>query len=184
MEKFPAGPLLVLDEAYYEFIPEPPPSIQWVKEGRPIVVLRTFSKVQGLAALRIGYGLARPDIAAVLQKSRQPFNTSAPAQVAALAGLADTDHVKKTVSMTDVGRDRLHSFLKKLNLRFIPGTANFVMVEVGDGDAVFLALQKKGIIVRPLRSYRLPTWIRISIGTPEQMERLEKALPEILGLKK
>jgi histidinol-phosphate aminotransferase len=86
--------------------------------------------------------------------------------------------------MTDVGRDRLHSFLKKLNLRFIPGTANFVMVEVGDGDAVFLALQKKGIIVRPLRSYRLPTWIRISIGTPEQMERLEKALPEILSQKK
>jgi histidinol-phosphate aminotransferase len=86
--------------------------------------------------------------------------------------------------MTDVGRDRLHSFLKKLNLRFIPGTANFVMVEVGDGDAVFLALQKKGIIVRPLRSYRLPTWIRISIGTPEQMERLEKTLPEILGQKK
>jgi histidinol-phosphate aminotransferase len=184
VEKFPAGPLLVLDEAYYEFIPEPPPSVQWVKEGRPIVVLRTFSKVQGLAALRIGYGLARPDIAAVLQKSRQPFNTSAPAQVAALAGLADTDHVKKTVSMTDVGRDRLHSFFKKLNLRFIPGTANFVMVEVGDGDAVFLALQKKGIIVRPLRSYRLPTWIRISIGTPEQMERLEKALPEILSQKK
>ena len=184
VEKFPAGPLLVLDEAYYEFIPEPPPSIQWVKEGRPIVVLRTFSKVQGLAALRIGYGLARPDIAAVLQKSRQPFNTSAPAQVAALAGLADTDHVKKTVSMTDAGRDRLHSFLKKLNLRFIPGTANFVMVEVGDGDAVFLALQKKGIIVRPLRSYRLPTWIRISIGTPEQMERLEKVLPEILAQKK
>jgi histidinol-phosphate aminotransferase len=86
--------------------------------------------------------------------------------------------------MTDVGRDRLHSFLKKLNLRFIPGTANFVMVEVGDGDAVFLALQKKGIIVRPLRSYRLPTWIRISIGTPEQMERLEKVLPEILAPKK
>jgi len=86
--------------------------------------------------------------------------------------------------MTDVGRDRLHSFLKKLNLRFIPGTANFVMVEVGDGDAVFLALQKKGIIVRPLRSYRLPTWIRISIGTPEQMERLEKVLPEILAQKK
>jgi len=129
-------------------------------------------------------GLALPDIAAVLQKSRQPFNTSAPAQVAALTGLADTDHVKKTVSMTDAGRDRLHSFLKKLNLRFIPGTANFVMVEVGDGDAVFLALQKKGIIVRPLRSYRLPTWIRISIGTPEQMERLEKVLPEILGQKK
>ena len=86
--------------------------------------------------------------------------------------------------MTDAGRDRLHSFLKKLNLRFIPGTANFVMVEVGDGDAVFLALQKKGIIVRPLRSYRLPTWIRISIGTPEQMERLEKVLPEILAKKK
>ncbi len=180
VEKFPAGPLLILDEAYYEFLPEPPPTIQWVKEGRPLVVLRTFSKVQGLAALRIGYGLAHPSIAAVLQKSRQPFNTSTPAQVAALAGLADTEHVKKTVALTDAGRDRLHSFLKKLNLRFIPGTANFVMVEVGDGDAVFRGLQKEGIIVRPLRSYRLPTWIRISIGTPEQMERLEKILPTLL----
>ena len=180
VEKFPEGPLLILDEAYYEFLPEPPPSIRWVKEGRPIVVLRTFSKVQGLAALRIGYGLAHPTIASVLQKSRQPFNTSSPAQAAALAGLADTDHIKKTVALNDAGRQQLHAFLKKLNLRFIPGTANFVMVEVGHGDAVFQGLQKQGIIVRPLRSYRLPNWIRISIGTPEQMARLEKALPPLL----
>jgi len=184
VEKFPAGPLLVLDEAYYEFIPEPPPSVSWVKEGRPVVVLRTFSKVQGLAGLRIGYGLAHPPIAAVLQKSRQPFNTNAPAQAAALAGLADTEHVRKTVALTNAGRDRLHAFLKQQNLRFIPGTANYVMVEVGDGDAVFHALQKQGIIVRPLKSYRLPTWIRISIGTPEQMARLEKALPQVLPAKK
>ena len=180
VEKFPAGPLLVLDEAYYEFIPEPPPSIRWVKEGRPVVVLRTFSKVQGLAGLRIGYGLARPDIAAVLQKSRQPFNTSSPAQSAALAALADTEHVRKTVALTHAGLERLHSFLKKLGLRFVSGTANFVMVEVGDGDAVFRELQKRGLIVRPLRSYRLPNWIRISIGTPEQMKRLEEALPRAL----
>ena len=184
VEKFPAGPLLVLDEAYYEFIPEPPPSIQWVKEGRPVVVLRTFSKVQGLAGLRIGYGLARPDIAAVLQKSRQPFNTSAPSQAAALAALADTEHVRRTVELTHIGLDRLHSFLKKLNLRFIPGTANFVMVEVGDGDTVFRELQKRGLIVRPLRSYRLPGWIRISIGTPEQMKRLEELLPQVLPSRK
>jgi len=184
VEKFPAGPLLVLDEAYYEFIPEPPPSIRWVKEGRPLVVLRTFSKVQGLAGLRIGYGLAHPEIAAVLQKSRQPFNTSSPAQVAALAALADTEHVRKTVALTDTGRDRLHTFLKNLQLRFLPGTGNFVMVEVGDGDAVFRSLQKHGIIVRPLRSYRLPTWIRISIGTPEQMTRLEEILPKVLPDKK
>jgi histidinol-phosphate aminotransferase len=184
VEKFPTGPLLVLDEAYHEFIPEPPPSVSWVKEGRPVVVLRTFSKVQGLAGLRIGYGLAHPSIAAVLQKSRQPFNTNAPAQAAALASLADTEHVRKTVALTDAGRDRLHAFLKQQNLRFIPGTANYVMVEVGDGDAVFHALQKQGIIVRPLRSYRLPTWIRISIGTPEQMAQLEKVLPQVLPTKK
>ncbi|MCX6935687.1 MAG: histidinol-phosphate transaminase, partial [Verrucomicrobia bacterium] len=184
VEKFPAGPLLVIDEAYYEFISEPPPTIQWVKQGRPIVVLRTFSKAQGLAGLRIGYGLAHPDIAAVLQKSRQPFNTSAPAQAAALASLADQEHVRTTLALTYAGRDRLHSFLKKLGLRFIPGTANFVMVEVGDGDAVFLAIQKRGLIVRPLRSYRLPTWIRISIGTPEQMARLEEILPQIIPTQK
>ena len=184
VEKFPAGPLLVLDEAYYEFIPEPPPSVRWVKEGRPVVVLRTFSKVQGLAGLRIGYGLARPDLAAVLQKSRQPFNTSSPAQAAALAALADTDHVRKTVALTHTGLERLHSFLKKQGLRFVPGTANFVMVEVGDGDAVFRELQKRGLIVRPLRSYRLPSWIRISIGTPEQMTRLEEALPRALTVGK
>jgi histidinol-phosphate aminotransferase len=151
-----------------------------VKEGRPVVVLRTFSKVQGLAGLRIGYGLARPDIAAVLQKSRQPFNTSSPAQSAALAALADTEHVRKTVALTHAGLERLHSFLKKLGLRFVPGTANFVMVEVGDGDAVFRELQKRGLIVRPLRSYRLPNWIRISIGTPDQMARLEESLPRAL----
>ena len=180
VQKFPAGPLLVVDEAYYEFIPEPPPSVQWVKEGRPLVVLRTFSKVQGLAGLRIGYGLARPDIAAVLQKSRQPFNTSAPAQAAALAALADTEHVRRTVDLTHSGLDQLHSFLKKLNLRFVPGTANFVMVEVGDGDLVFRELQKRGLIVRPLRSYRLPSWIRISIGTPDQMKKLEEVLPQVL----
>lgn len=180
VESFPAGPLLILDEAYYEFIPEPPPSVEWVRQGKPLVVLRTFSKVQGLASLRIGYGLARPDIAAVLQKSRQPFNTSAPAQAAALAGLADLAHIRKTVALTDTGRDRLHHFLKKLGLRFIPGTANFTMVEVGDGDAVFQKLLQRGIIVRPLRSYHLPTWIRISIGTPEQMIKLEEALPQIL----
>ncbi|NDC79816.1 MAG: histidinol-phosphate transaminase [Verrucomicrobia bacterium] len=184
VQKFPAGPLLVLDEAYHEFIPEPPPSVHWVKEGRPVVVLRTFSKVQGLAGLRIGYGLARPDIAAVLQKSRQPFNTSAPAQAAALAALADTDHVRKTVELTHAGLERIHAFLKKMNLRFVPGTANFVMVEVNDGDQVFRALQKLGLIVRPLRSYRLPGWIRISIGTPEQMERLERALPDVLPARK
>ena len=184
VQKFPDGPLLILDEAYYEFIPEPPPSIQWIQEGRPLVLLRTFSKVQGLAGLRIGYGLAHPSIAAVLQKSRQPFNTSAPAQAAALAALADPEHIRKTIALTNTGRDRLHSFLKKLNLRFIPGTANFVMVEVGDGDAVFLALQKHGLIVRPLRSYHLPTWIRISIGTPEQMSRLEELLPTVLPTQK
>ena len=94
--------------------------------------------------------------------------------------MADTEHVRKTVALTLAGLERLHSFLKKLGLRFVPGTANFVMVEVGDGDAVFRELQKRGLIVRPLRSYRLPNWIRISIGTPDQMTRLEEALPRAL----
>jgi histidinol-phosphate aminotransferase len=98
--------------------------------------------------------------------------------------LADTEHVRKTVALTLTGLERLQAFLKKLGLRFIPGTANFVMVEVGDGDAVFRELQKRGLIVRPLRSYRLPSWIRISIGTPEQMTRLEEALSHVLAARK
>ncbi|NCW28000.1 MAG: aminotransferase class I/II-fold pyridoxal phosphate-dependent enzyme, partial [Verrucomicrobia bacterium] len=85
---------------------------------------------------------------------------------------------------TLAGLDRLHAFLRQLNLRFVPGTANFVMVEVGDGDAVFRELQKRGLIVRPLRSYRLPGWIRISIGTPEQMKKLEEILPQVLAARK
>ncbi len=180
LERLPEHVVAVFDEAYYEFIDTPPPSAQWVREGRRLIVLRTFSKIQGLAGLRIGYGLAPLEIAEVLQRCRQPFNASAPAQAAALAGLADTDHQQKTRTLTLEGRRQLQQLAAELDLRFIPSEANFVMIEVGNADAVFKALLREGVIVRSMTSYGLPGWIRVSIGTPPQMDRFREALTRVI----
>jgi histidinol-phosphate aminotransferase len=169
--------IMVLDEAYYEFLDNPPDSISWIKEGMKVVLLRTFSKIHGLAGLRIGYGLAEPALADLLQRTRQPFNTSSIAQVAALAGLNDLDHRKRTKELTDQGRRKLESDFAKMKLEYVPSSANFVLVNVGDGDAVFRNLLQKGIIVRSMVSYRLPGYIRVSIGTPGQMTRFLQELP-------
>lgn len=180
LRSLPQGVIAVLDEAYYEFLDDPPPSIQWVKEGLPLVVMRTFSKIQGLAGLRIGYGIASPETAEILQRCRQPFNVNALAQAAALAALADRAHMEKTRQITLNGRGRLQDFLAGQGLRFVPSHANFVFTEVGEADRVFKALLQRGIIIRSMTSYGLPAWVRISIGTPEQMQRFEKEFPAVL----
>jgi histidinol-phosphate aminotransferase len=176
----PERVIVVLDEAYYEFLDDAPASVSWLKDRPNLVLLRTFSKIQGLAALRIGYGLMQTELAEVLQRCRQPFNANAPAQAAALAGLLDRDHQDKTRRITLEGRDRLVRYCERKKLPFIPSEANFLMINVGDGDAIFRALNSKGVIVRPLRSYHLPAWIRVSIGTPEQMDRFERELDALL----
>jgi histidinol-phosphate aminotransferase len=182
MAKVPDHVIVVFDEAYYEFLENPPDTLKFVREGRNVVVLRTFSKIQGLANLRIGYGLAKPELIEVLGKTRQPFNTNGIAQAGALAGLADDEHQTRTREITIQGRNFLQKEFAAMGLDYVPSFANFVLVCVHDGKAVFQALMKKGIIVRDMTSYGLPEWIRVSIGTMEQNERfLEelKRLPNI-----
>jgi histidinol-phosphate aminotransferase len=180
IEELPEHVMCVLDEAYYEFLENPPPSVDWVKEGLRLIVLRTFSKIQGLAGLRVGYGIASPETAEILQRCRQPFNSNSLAQAAALAGLQDADHMTRTRSMTLEGRARLETFFTRLGLRFIPSEANFVFVEVGQADSVFQGLLREGIIIRSMTSYGLPSWVRVSVGTPQQMERFEATFPKVL----
>ena len=168
MARVPDHVLVIFDEAYYEFLDNPPDVLRFVRENRNVVVMRTFSKIQGLANLRIGYGLAPARIAEVLQKTRQPFNANGIAQAGALAGLADENHMRRTCELTNEGRAYLEAEFTAMGLHFVPSAANFVLVHVGDGDAVFKALLRRGLIVRAMRSYKLPEWIRVSVGTMEQ----------------
>ncbi len=178
--KLPAHCIAVLDEAYYEFLDNPPDTVGYVKQGARVVLMRTFSKIQGLAGLRIGYGLAPAGIADLLQRARQPFNANSIAQVGAIAGLADTEHQAKTKAITDEGRKLMESNFAQMGLKYVPSAANFVLVNVGDGGEVFKRLMKKGIIVRSMVSYHLPAYIRVSIGTPEQNAKFFAELPGAL----
>ena len=180
MDRVPDRVIVVFDEAYYEFLDSPPDALKYVREGRNVVVMRTFSKIQGLAGLRIGYGLAPSGLASVLQKTRQPFNANHLAQEAALAALADEEHQFQTKRITDEGRQFLQKSFDEMELEYIPSYANFVLVKVGDGDEVFDALLRKGVIVRAMRSYKLPEWVRISIGTKEENHRCLELLKEVI----
>ena len=171
MDRVPEEVIVVFDEAYYEFLDNPPDVLKFLRDGRNVVVMRTFSKIQGLAGLRIGYGLASREIAGVLQKTRQPFKTNSIAQAGALAGLQDDEHMRKTRELTKEGREFLQSEFSSMGLEFVPSAANFVLLRVGDGDQVFQALLRRGIIVRAMRSYKLPEWLRVSVGTMDQNRR-------------
>jgi histidinol-phosphate aminotransferase len=170
MAKVPDHVLVVFDEAYYEFLDEgvAPDVLKYVREGRNVVVMRTFSKIMGLANLRIGYGITTPELAAVLQRTRQPFNANGIAQSGALAGLLDTEHMLRTREITNEGRAYLEKEFAAMGLEYVPSAANFVLVKVGDGNTIFQAMLRKGIILRAMASYGLPEWIRISVGTMDQ----------------
>ena len=180
MDKVPPHVIVVFDEAYYEFVDNPPDTLKYVRAGRNVVVLRTFSKIQGLAGLRIGYGLGPPELIEILQRTRQPFNTNALAQAAALAGLLDDDHQAKTKAITDEGRAYLQDQFAAMGLEYVPSYANFVLVKVGDGNAVFKAMMQQGIIIRAMAAYKLPEWVRISIGTMPQNHRCIEVLKQVL----
>ncbi len=181
MLKVPERVVVVFDEAYFEFLQNPPDTVRYVREGRNVVVLRTFSKIQGLAGLRVGYGFAKPALIEVLQKTRQPFNVNSIAQTGALASLADEEHQRRTRELTDAGRDFLQREFTAMGLEFVPSFANFVLVKVGDGRAVFQALLHKGIIIRDMNAYNLPEWARVSVGTMEQNERFIAELRALRG---
>ena len=172
--------IVVFDEAYFEFLDDPPDTLRFIREGRNAVVLRTFSKIHGLAGLRIGYAIAPAEITEVLHKTRQPFNVNSIAQVGAIAALNDEAHLCETRKVIDEGRAYLQERFADMQLQFVPAAANFVMLNVGDGCAVFRKLLERKIIVRPLKGYGLPEWVRISVGTREQNEKLIAALTEVI----
>jgi histidinol-phosphate aminotransferase len=181
----PANVLLALDEAYIEFLNEPLDLLPEIRNGgKPnLLLMRTFSKIYGLAGLRIGYGIGHPDFIAALEKIRQPFNINSVAQAGALAALDDTKHVEKTRKINSRGLRLYARTFRKLKLEFVPSQANFILVRVGDGQRVFGELQKLGVIVRPMGGYQLPEWIRISIGTTKENQRCLEALKNVLGQK-
>ncbi|HEX4639924.1 MAG TPA: histidinol-phosphate transaminase [Chthoniobacterales bacterium] len=181
MNRVPPNIVVVFDEAYYEYLDDPPDTLRFIHAGRNVVTLRTFSKIQGLASLRVGYGIARPELIQVLHKTRQPFNVSGLAQAAALAGLEDDEHRRETKRITDEGRDYLEKEFGEMGLRFIPSVANFVLVNVGDGAKIFRELLQRRVIVRALKGYNLAEWIRISVGTMEQNRRCIAALKKVLA---
>jgi histidinol-phosphate aminotransferase len=180
ISRLPENIVAVFDEAYFEFLDHPPDTLQYIRSGRDIVVLRTFSKIHGLASLRVGYGIARRELIEVLQKTRQPFNVNGIAQAGALAALTDEAHHRETKRVADQGRVYLEEQFAGMKLRFVPGVANFIMVNVGDGAAIFKKLLAQKIIVRPLKGYNLPEWVRITIGTMEQNEKCIAALKKVL----
>jgi histidinol-phosphate aminotransferase len=181
MARVPPHLIVVFDEAYYEFVDRMPDTLRFIHQGRSIVVLRTFSKIHGLASVRVGYGIARPELIAVLQKTREPFNVNGIGQIGALAALADEEHQRKTKKLTDQGRAYLEKAFTGMNLRFVPSAANFVLVNVGDGHSVFRSLLERKVIVRAMKGYNLPEWVRITIGTMEQNRKCVAALREVLS---
>jgi histidinol-phosphate aminotransferase len=179
----PENVVLALDEAYIEFLGDALDLLPEIRSGgKPnLLLMRTFSKIYGLAGLRLGYGIGHPDLIAELEKVRQPFNVNAIAQAGALASLDDIAHAEKTRRISSRGLKFYGRAFRKLGLEFIPSAANFILVRVGDGSRVFKEMQGLGVIVRPMGGYQLPEWVRISIGTPKENKRCLEALKTALA---
>ena len=175
--------LIVLDEAYFEYMPdELKPNTQvLLNQYKNLIITRTFSKIYGLAGLRIGYSLSHPDIADILNRVRQPFNTNMLAQAAALAAIDDEDHVVDSVKSNTQGLQQYMNAFDALGLNYIPSIANFIAVNINkDAMSVYDALLREGIIVRPVANYNMPEHLRITVGTHEQNDRVINALGKIL----
>jgi len=183
VQQAPEHVLVVMDEAYIEFLSNAPDFIPQLRSGQKhnLLLMRTFSKIYGLAGLRVGYGIGTKELIGVLEKVRQPFNLNSLAQAAADAALDDTEHVQKTALNNSMGLEFFGRNFTALNLEFIPSAANFILVRVGNGQRVFEQLQKNGVIVRPMGGYDLPEWVRISIGTPQQNQRCLAELKNALS---
>jgi histidinol-phosphate aminotransferase len=168
--------VVVIDEAYSEYLESPPDLRPLILSGRPVVGLRTFSKIFGLASLRVGYGYAAPELISLLQRVRQPFNVNAVGQAAAAAALDDDAFVRECFRGNADGLRQLAEGFAEMGLVTVPSVANFMLVKVGDGVAVFESLQRRGVIVRPVNSYGLPEWIRVTVGSESQNARLVREL--------
>lgn len=177
----PGHVTVVFDEAYAEYV-EPAPDLRpLLKEGRNIVCLRTFSKIYGLASLRIGYGYASAEIVALLNRVRQPFNVNAIAQAAAVAALDDRQFTEHCKQENRRGLAQLEKGFVVLGLEYVPSVANFILVKVGEGAKAYDALQRRGVIVRPMAAYAMPEWLRVTVGTWAQNERLLTELAAVLS---
>ncbi len=184
MKGLPPEVIVVYDEAYFEYVhrPDYPNALDYVREGRNILVLRTFSKAYGLAGLRIGYGVGREGLIDLVNQVRSPFNTTRLAQLGAMAALDDDAHVRRTAELTRDGRSQLRDGLEALGLKTYPSEGNFLLFEAnGDGAGLCQALEERGVIVRPMRGYGLPNHVRVTVGTPEQNERFLSALSEAVA---
>ncbi len=178
----PSSVLIVLDEAYHEYVEDPdyPQTLKWVKKGENLIILRTFSKIYGLAGLRIGYGIARKEIIDILNRTRSPFNVNSLAQVAALASLDDKEHLDRSKRLVKEGKKFLYQNLREIKVPFVPTQANFILVKTGEKTKEIIAeLLKRGIIVRGMGSYNLPQYIRLTIGTQEENETFIRELQSI-----
>jgi histidinol-phosphate aminotransferase len=182
LDHVPPDILLIVDEAYFEYVddPEYPDSLRYHKDGRAILTLRTFSKLYGLAGLRIGYGVARGEIVDLMQRVRQPFNVNAAAQWAALAALGDRDHVRRSLEANRQGMEFLTKEIAALGLEQVPSCANFILLRVGNGAQVFQQLLGRGVIVRPMAVYELPEYVRVTVGTAEENRLFIEALKHII----
>ena len=181
--RVPPRVVVVLDEAYNEYLPpeQRHPSIDWVRHFPNLLVSRSFSKAYGLAGLRVGYGVAQPELTDLLNRVRQPFNCNSLAQAAAVAALADEAFVARSVEVNRQGMAQVTAAFDALGLRHLPSFGNFVLVQVGDGAAVYQGLLKRGVIVRPVANYGLPQWLRVTIGLTEENEKFIAALREVLA---
>uniref|UniRef100_A0A7V3ZZM0 Histidinol-phosphate aminotransferase n=1 Tax=candidate division WOR-3 bacterium TaxID=2052148 RepID=A0A7V3ZZM0_UNCW3 len=184
MKHVPDDVIVVWDEAYYEYIrgEKFKETIEYVKNGKNVIILRTFSKIYGLAGLRLGYAFAKRDIIDALRRTRLPFNVNALSQIAAYYALDDSEHLERSLTVNKKGLEYLYKELSALNLKYYESACNFILVDFGmDSDIPYNYLLKRGIIVRPVKNYGLPTSLRITVGTQEQNEKLIRALREFFG---
>jgi histidinol-phosphate aminotransferase len=184
LKRVPSTAVVVLDEAYNEYVTDKayPETIKWIHDFPNLLILRTFSKIYGLAGLRIGYGIASPDIIDKINRVREPFNTNKLAQRAAIAAIRDQEFVQMCKEANALGREQLYKAFDELGLSYYPSQGNFVLVETGrDGNDIFQGLLQKGIIVRSGVFLGFPTAIRVTVGDQEQNDAFIQALREVLS---
>lgn len=182
LKRVPSRVIVVLDEAYTEFLPDADryDSLQWLASFPNLVVSRTFSKAYGLAGLRVGFALAHPDVADLMNRVRQPFNVNSVAQAGAVAALGDLEYLARSRALNSEGMRQIIAGTARLGLAHLPSRGNFVCVHVGAAGEVYGQLLKRGVIVRPVSGYGMPEWLRVSIGLPAENERFLVALGEVV----
>ncbi|MDP8263401.1 MAG: histidinol-phosphate transaminase [Candidatus Ancaeobacter aquaticus] len=174
--------LVVIDEAYVEFADEKdfPDTLPWVKKKKNIIVVRTFSKIAGMAGLRLGYGFASREVIDILNRVRPPFNTNSIAQVAGTVALDDSVHMNKTKKMVKDGKKYLYASFDMLGLEYVKTSANFILVKVGNAKKVFTKMVRKGVIIRAMDTFDLPQYIRVTVGTSSDNKRFIECLHDCL----